>query len=329
MAGLQIEIAPKVEPILLATMKNWLKVDFSDDDLLIAGLITAARSLVEGFTARSLVNKGYVQVLDSFPYFTDSVMSQNAYPPSYYSLPRYSTTLWNYSQMMKLLVSPLVSVTRIIYLGTDAQYHTLNNSAVPWRPVQAYLAGVFALDGNGNLQKTLNSGVSDNQPPNTIATAVSGSQGSSVNWATNIGGTTTEATGLQWVCTGPAPLNQLAPGSTSSNTFFADAIGEPPRLFPGPAGSFWPPVMYVPNAVEIHFIAGYGDAISSGSPAVLAPPNPIQDEYIKCVTAMQQLVAGWYENRESISPLSLREMPNHVKALLWNARVYDMQPTRG
>lgn len=324
--GLQVEIQPTVEPVLLADMKNYLKVDYVDDDDLISSFITAARELVEVFTARSLVNKGYVQTMDAFPYYTDTVMSQMAYPPSYYSLPRYSTTLWNYSQMIKLLVSPLVSVTRIIYLGTDAQYHTLNISATPWRPVTPYKTGTTVLDGNGNLQQAQNDGTSDSQPPNTVGTAVSGSQGSNVSWGTQIGDITIESSGLQWKNMGPAKTNELAPGGISSNTFFADSICEPPRLFPGPAGSFWPPVMYVPNAVEIHFIAGYGDAVSSGSPATLSPPPLIPS---RCISAIKMLVANWYENRDAASPLNLKEIPWHIQALLWAVRVLDMQPTRG
>src|SRR4051812_36107102 len=109
MAAIVIETPPAIEPISLASMKSVLKVPVSvtGDDEWIGELIQSARDQVEGFTGRSLINKGYRQSLDSFPYFTDSVMSQMAYPPAYYSLPRYSTTLWNYSQMIKTLRSPV------------------------------------------------------------------------------------------------------------------------------------------------------------------------------------------------------------------------------
>lgn len=315
MAAINIEIQPTVEPILLADMKNWLRVEFTDDDTLIAGLITGARELVEGFTARSLVNKGYVQTLDSFPYFTDTVMSQMAYPPSYYSLPRYSTTLWNYSQMIKLMVSPLVSVTNIVYFSnTDSQYHSLLPANPPWYPNVAILQGTQMVDGNGNSIQALNGGTSGFNPP---------------TWNSTLSGTTLDNSGanqITWENLGPAPLNEVLAGGDAASTFFVDLQNEPPRIFPGPAGAFWPSVLYVPNAVQIHFIAGYGNAVVSGSPATLAPPPLIPS---RCITAMHQLVAGWYEHREAISPLTMKEMPNHVKALLWNVRVLDMQPTRG
>jgi hypothetical protein len=72
-----------------------------------------------------LAQRRWVLSLDSFPYYTDTVASQQAYPPSYYSLPRYSTTLWNYSQVIKLWKPPVVEVEKITYIGTDGQPHDL------------------------------------------------------------------------------------------------------------------------------------------------------------------------------------------------------------
>src|SRR5208337_4710360 len=116
----------------IAQAKNFLRVSITDDDDLIGFLITAAREACENFCSRSSSPKSYLQTLDSFPYFTDSVMSQMAYPPSYYSLPRYSTTLWNYSQMIKLFVSPLVSITNIAYVSaSDQQWHSLLSAPPP------------------------------------------------------------------------------------------------------------------------------------------------------------------------------------------------------
>jgi hypothetical protein len=102
---------------------DWLHV--LTTDLSLPGLIVAAREQVENFTGRSCASRTFEQALDSFPYFVDTIQSQLAYPPSYYSLPRYSTTLWNYSQLIVLGRSPLVSVDRITYIGTDGLPHDL------------------------------------------------------------------------------------------------------------------------------------------------------------------------------------------------------------
>lgn len=306
MAGLRVEIAPQGMPVSLADMKNYLKVPYLDDDALISMMISGATELVEAFTARSLINKGYVQTLDSPPYFTDTVMSQMAYPPSYYSLPRYSTTLWNYSQMIKLLVSPLVSVTNIAYLSSvDSQYHSLLPAPPPWYPNIAIAAGAQFEDGNGNLITAQNAGTSGFNPP---------------TWATIIGNTTIDNPGpnqVVWLNGGPAQLNSLSVSGDAANTFFFDTVSEPPRIFPGPAGSFWPSVLYVPNAFQIHFVAGHG-----ANSTIAKVPVPL-------IQAIHQLVAGWYGNREAFSPGNMKEMPYHIKMLLWSKRVLDMQPTRG
>lgn len=118
---------PTAEPVPLAWMKNYLRLDpgFTADDGLITGLIVAAREHGEKLSGRALAQRTFRQVLDSFPYYTDTVQSQLAYPPSYYSLPRYSTTLWNYSQMIKLTPPPLVSIQQVRYIDTNGDPQTL------------------------------------------------------------------------------------------------------------------------------------------------------------------------------------------------------------
>jgi hypothetical protein len=242
MAGLIITQAPAQELISVTTAKNFCRVFNTDDDALFGVLIPAAREACEEFCSRKFAPQSLLMSLDSFPYYTDTVMSQMAYPPSYYSLPMYSTTLWNYSQMIKLFYPPCIEVQGIDY--TDA---------------------------NGN--------------------------------------------------------NQTLEQDTD---FLLDNIWEPARIFPMP-GAMWPSCLYVPNAVRIRYTAGYG------SPAV--DPDPVDGEIPqgagsqpvpqRAIMAMLQLIASWYENREALSEVTMREMPQHVKMLLWSLRVIDFQPTRG
>lgn len=118
---------PTTEPVPLAWMKNFLRLDagFTTDDTLISGLISAAREHGEKLTGRAIAQRTFRQVLDSFPYYTDTIQSNLAYPPSYYSLPRYSTTLWNYSQMIKLAPTPVASVQAMRYIDANGQPQTL------------------------------------------------------------------------------------------------------------------------------------------------------------------------------------------------------------
>jgi len=296
MAYIVEEIAPIAEPLLLADVKNFLKVSVSNDDTFIEDLIQSAREEVEGFTGRSIVNKGYRQSLDSFPYFVDTVMSQMAYPPSYYSLPRYSTTLWNYSQMIKLLRSPLQAVASISYSDSvtgniDYLYPALFN----WQRLHEYFIGDAIEDPNGNMQVVTAVAESDEDD-----TSMSGPN--TPTWATLTNATTTDGA-LTWTCQGAAP----------TGGFVYDADSCPPRIFPMP-GQTWPPVLYVPNAVQIHFTAGYGND-GKGAPAALRQ-------------AMRLLISDGYYNREPIAAGTINETPALMR-LLWRWRVANISPTRG
>ena len=53
------------EPVTLGDVKNYMKVDFSDDDDLITALITAARQVLEEYTGLSFVPKTLTAILDN------------------------------------------------------------------------------------------------------------------------------------------------------------------------------------------------------------------------------------------------------------------------
>ncbi len=310
MGFIVVETPPAVEPVTLAQAKNYCKVPtaVTSDDLLIMGLLQAARETVEGITGRSLINKTYRQSLDSFPYFTDSVMSQMAYPPSYYSLPRYSTTLWNYSQMIKLLRSPLQAINKITLTDPvtgliDSIYPALFN----WLPLTEYTLGESIEDGNGNQQT-----VSTVQSPSEDGTYISGA--TTPAWSSTPGATTADGSQLVWTCIGPAP----------TGSFIYDADSQPPRIFPLP-GAFWPPVLYVPNAVQVHFVAGYG-SIPWGLGTTSTNTSEIP---MGLITLVLQLLLHWYRNREPVAPGKPGTIPFHLESQLWHWRVLDVAQTRG
>jgi hypothetical protein len=292
LAAIAIETPAAAEPVSIDEMKSHLRVTSSEDDDLIGTYIEAARISVEGFTSRSLVQKGYRQSLDNFPYYVDPVGSPQAYPPSLYSLPRYASSMWNYSQMIKLLRSPLVKVSKITYVGTDSQLHDLLPSLQfdAWSANAEFEEGNQILDSNGNIQQVSQAGESGSSVP---------------TWASTTGATTNDG-GVVWVCKG-APASQ---------DFFVDRDSEPPRIFPSLTRNTWPPALYVPNAVRIHYIAGYSEGDGTDVPANFR-------------LAIMILVAGYYEFREPVSALGLKEVPQGIQRLLWNDRVLDLAPTRG
>lgn len=78
------------EPVSLEDIKNYLRVDITDDDVLISNLIKTARDYVERITNRSIVTKKYEYILDAFP-------------NGYIQLPR----------------PPLISVEQVVYKTAD------------------------------------------------------------------------------------------------------------------------------------------------------------------------------------------------------------------
>lgn len=58
---------PASEPVSLAELKLHARVDISDDDALLDGLISAAREWIESHTARRLIMRTERLLLDDFP----------------------------------------------------------------------------------------------------------------------------------------------------------------------------------------------------------------------------------------------------------------------
>jgi hypothetical protein len=140
---------PANEPVVLADAKNYLRIDpsTSQDDTLITNLIRGAREHAEKITGRALAQRAFRLVLDSMPYYTDTIQSQLAYPPSYYALPRYSSTLWNYSQMIKLPFPPCISVEQMRYIDSSGNPQTLHQDTDFVLDRQTELARIFPTPG--------------------------------------------------------------------------------------------------------------------------------------------------------------------------------------
>ena len=64
---LQLVIPPAEEPVSLMDAKLHLRVDFDEDDTLIASLISAARQAAETLTGRQFGTARWKLVLDGFP----------------------------------------------------------------------------------------------------------------------------------------------------------------------------------------------------------------------------------------------------------------------
>jgi uncharacterized phiE125 gp8 family phage protein len=65
--SLEIISPPALEPVTLADAKAHLKVDTTDDDALIARLITSARARAEWHTGRALITQSWILWRDTWP----------------------------------------------------------------------------------------------------------------------------------------------------------------------------------------------------------------------------------------------------------------------
>ena len=67
------------EPITLTEAKNFLRVDGSDDDVLIGALISAAREMCEQYTRRILVTTTIDEYFDGFPNYKNAISKDFIY----------------------------------------------------------------------------------------------------------------------------------------------------------------------------------------------------------------------------------------------------------
>jgi uncharacterized phiE125 gp8 family phage protein len=117
----QLISAPTVEPVTLALAKLHLRVDFPDDDLLITGLITAARQYCEKRTNRAFFNQTWMRTLDYFPLYGRVEASRS---PSERDTWPYGTWYWD-RVTIELPHNRVASVTSITYLDSNGDRQTL------------------------------------------------------------------------------------------------------------------------------------------------------------------------------------------------------------
>ncbi|MBB6144721.1 putative phiE125 gp8 family phage protein [Silvibacterium bohemicum] len=122
--SLQLVTPPAAEPVSLSLAKQHLRVDFSDDDVLIAALITAARQYCEKYTHRAFFNQTWLRTLDYFPLW---------YNPDGTVNPRYRSDWPYYADFWGRIAIDLprprtVSVTSITYVDPTGTTQTLDPS---------------------------------------------------------------------------------------------------------------------------------------------------------------------------------------------------------
>lgn len=125
--------APATEPITLEEAKLHLRVDTTDDDALITGLISAARVAAENICRRAFVTQQWELVIDSFPrrMFFGSIVTVASYEQVIPNLQMMETgyTVRFRAGKIELPIASLQSVEYVKYLDRDGVEQTLDPSS--------------------------------------------------------------------------------------------------------------------------------------------------------------------------------------------------------
>lgn len=115
---------PITEPVSLSDVKNYLRVDITDDDELISSIISAARERAEDLTARSLLSTQWVFSMDRFPYFWEYEDTESGYFGRHHSH-RHSMFRSNRLEII-LPRGPVLSIDSIQYKDLSGTVQTLD-----------------------------------------------------------------------------------------------------------------------------------------------------------------------------------------------------------
>jgi uncharacterized phiE125 gp8 family phage protein len=148
--NLRVVTPPATEPVSLETMKAHLRVDGTDDDVLIASYVLSARELGEGLARRAFLTQTLDLTLNTWP--------QSGCP---YKMPR----------------SPLQSVTWVKYKDRDGVQTTWTDYVVdatsePGRIIFRSLPGVTLLESGGITIRFVAGYADDAILPNAIVQGI-------------------------------------------------------------------------------------------------------------------------------------------------------------
>jgi hypothetical protein len=275
-------VQPAEEPVSLAWMKNYLRLDsgFTMDDGMISGLITAAREWCESFCERAWVFQTKRLLMDFFPGYVDFKLAGQR------------------------VSSPFVSGSNAILVGIRYAI------ALPW-PQARSIALFQYLDQNGETQVMVE-GTDfvqdlDSQPARltplfgamwpvarVVANAVQ------VDYVTGYFGTV------------PVQMTDGSPIVTSSFSFLPRDVGSLISIPNALTGNKALSTSIL--SVDVNGIATLAASATQNSGAQTTSFGTLPHSIIHAIAL---LVSYWYENRD---PSQMEDVPFAVKALLYPYR---------
>ena len=79
MSGLVIHTAWTTSAVATSDQKSFMRVDYSDDDSLIASLIKVSQNMAEEYTGRAITNQTLQLFLDRLPYYSNEQLREGVY----------------------------------------------------------------------------------------------------------------------------------------------------------------------------------------------------------------------------------------------------------
>ena len=119
MSGLKIDTAWSTSAVATSAQKSFMRVDFSDDDTLIAELIKASQNVIETYLNRSITTQTLSLFLDRLPFYSDIKLQEGIYT---------APDLEYNSNFIVLPKAPVSSVTHVKYYDNDNTASTFASS---------------------------------------------------------------------------------------------------------------------------------------------------------------------------------------------------------
>ena len=119
MSGLKIDTAWTTSAVATSEQKSFMRVDFSDDDTLIAELIKSAQNLVEAYMNRAITTQTLSLFLDRLPFYSDIKLQEGVFT---------APDLEYNSNFIVLPKPPVASVTHVKYYDNDNNASTFASS---------------------------------------------------------------------------------------------------------------------------------------------------------------------------------------------------------
>ena len=119
MSGIKVVTAWTTSAVPTSTQKSFMRVDFSDDDTLIAELVKASQNVIETYLNRAITTQTLELYLDRLPFYNDI-----DYPEGTFTAPdmEYNS---NYIVLPK---PPVASVTHVKYFDDSDTENTYASS---------------------------------------------------------------------------------------------------------------------------------------------------------------------------------------------------------